>query len=250
MKVKFTVVALCMLLFANGLFAQNAIPPGTVLPARLNSSLHSRKNKPGEKITARIMQNIPLPTGKIPAGAKLFGEIVAATPATAGQPAEIRLRFNRLDFEHRSVAVNTHLRALASLMQVEDAQTPLTGPDRGTPWVWADRNLIGDQSAYGEGPVAHGTEIVGEALIDGVLAPARANPTGGCRGDVDGNNSPQAFWVFSSDACGVYGLDDVKIVRAGRTSPRGEITLASRSGSLNLRSGSGILLRVNTEDAH
>ena len=250
MKVKFTVVALGMLLFANGVFAQNAIPPGTVLPARLNSSLNARKNKPGEKITARITQNIPLPLGKIPAGAKLFGEIVAATPAKAGQPAEIRLRFNRLNFEHHSLPVNTHLRALASLMQVEDAQTPLTGPDRGTPWVWADRNLIGDQSAYGEGPVAHGAEIVGEALIDGVLAPAKANPASGCRGEVDGNHSPQAFWVFSSNACGVYGLDDVKIVHAGCTPPTGEITLASKSGPLHIRSGSGMLLRVNAEDAH
>jgi len=246
MKTRLAILVLGFL-FADALCAQQSIPAGTILPARLDSSLNSHKVRPGEKIKARIMQNVPLPSGKIPQGAKLIGEVLSVTP---GKPAEIRLRFNRLEFHHQSIPVNAHLRAIASLMEVEDAQTPKTGPDRGTPWVWTIRNLIGDQTAYGQGPVAHGVEVVGEAIPDGVLAPPRENRPAGCHGDLDGQGRPQAFWVFSSDACGVYGLDHVKIVHAGRTAPMGEIALASEDRAINVRSGGGLLLRLNAESPH
>ena len=85
-------------------------------------------------------------------------------------------------FGKQRVAMTTNLRALASMMDVEDTQIPPTGTDRGTPWAWRTRNLIGDEVAYGEGPVARGTDIVGQAVADGVLAPVRRNPEAGCRG--------------------------------------------------------------------
>jgi hypothetical protein len=249
MKLKWMFLALPLLL-ANGVFAQNPIPPGTILPARLNSSLNPNKNRPGQRITARIMQDVPLPSRrKIHAGTKVAGEIVSVKPGSSGQAAEITLRFDKLDIAHHSQRINTNLRALASVMEVEDAQTPPTGPDRGTPSVWATRNLIGGEVAYGTGPVARGIEIVGEGLLDGVLMPARANPERGCRGEVAGNSAPQAFWVFSSDACGVYGFEDLQISHAGRAPPIGEITLTAKSGRMNVRSGSGLLLRINSADS-
>src|SRR6202008_5201762 len=132
-------------------------------------------------------------------GARLTGEVINVKPGRSGQAAEITFRFDKLEFAHHSEQINTNLRALVSLMEVEDAQTPPTGPDRGTPWVWATRNLIGGEVAYGTGPVARGTEIVGEGVIDGVLLAARANPDRGCRGETAGKSAPQAFWGFSSD---------------------------------------------------
>ena len=238
---------LFLFLFSTPSFAQDAIPAGTVLPAQLGSSLNSQKSHPGRVISARLMQDVPLPARKkIPAGARLSGRVISVQPANGRQSAQIVLRFDALHYSRHSIPITTNLRALASLMEVEDAQVPKTGPDRGTPSTWISRNLIGGEVAYGDGgPVTRGSQVVGQALIDGILAPTDASPASGCRGEVAGNSLPQALWVFSSDACGVYGLDNVQIRHAGRTSPVGEIILASKEGKLVVGRGGGLLLRVS-----
>jgi hypothetical protein len=247
MEIGRKVLVLILLMSPSGVCAQSSVPVGTVLPAQLSSSLNSQKTKPGKRITARIMQDVPLPSRrKIRAGAKVIGHVESVKAAQNGQSSEIMVHFDRLEFGHRSVSVNTSLRALASMMEVEDAQIPPAGTDRGTPWAWTTRNLIGGEVAYGEGgPVVHGADIVGRSLFGGVLVAVKASPGSGCRGEVAGNSQPQALWVFSSDACGVYGIDEVQITHAGRTSPLGEITLTSKTGNVDIKSGSGMLLRVN-----
>lgn len=234
-------------LLATALFAQDVIPAGTVLPAQLNSSLDSQKSKPDQVITARIMQDVPLPSrGKIPAGAKLVGQIISVAPAASGNGASISLRFDTVKFSGHSLPITTSLRALASMMEVEDAQVPLTGTDRGTPWAWMTTNQIGGEVVYGQGgPVTHGSQIVGYAAPGGVLVRLKAKPGASCRGPLDNNDRPQALWIFSSDACGTYGFSDLEITHAGRTAPFGQITLKSKQSRIHISGGSGLLLRVN-----
>ena len=192
------------------------------------------------------MQDVPLWPGKIPAGATVIGQVHSVEAPANGQPAEVTLRFDKVVFGRQSIPILASLRALASMTEVEDAQIPPVGPDRGTPAAWETRNLIGGEVAYGQGgPVVHGTDVVGQSIFGGVLVPAKANADHGCRGEVGGNNRPQAFWVFASDACGAYGMDGLEIAHTGRTSPVGEITLTSKTGNVEIRSGSGMLLRVN-----
>jgi hypothetical protein len=57
-------------------------------------------------------------------------------------------------------------------------------------------------------------------------------------------DNAQALWLFSSDACGLYGFDNVRIEHAGRTDPRGNIVLSADDGKIDLYSQSGLLLRV------
>jgi len=73
------------------LLAQSAIPVGTILPVALNSSLNSRKVKPGQVITARVMQDVPLsPGSSIHAGTKVIGRVLGVNPAKSyGRRANI-----------------------------------------------------------------------------------------------------------------------------------------------------------------
>lgn len=92
-----------------------------------------------------------------------------------------------------------------------------------------------------------GENVVGEPVSDGVLSRVRPNPEGNCPGSNGSNDRPQALWVFSSNACGAYGFSGLTIAHAGRKDPAGEIVLASNNDrNLNIRSGSGMLLRVTS----
>lgn len=141
--------------------------------------------------------------------------------------------------------MTTNLRTLASMMEVEDAQVPKTGPDRGTSEnAWTTVQIGGGVVYRGGGPVANGLRVVGTPTANGVLVRTASKPGTKCRGDLGGNDQPQALWVFSADACGTYGFPDLTIVHAGRSNPVGQITLASERSNFDVRRGSGLLLRV------
>jgi hypothetical protein len=236
-----------LIMLSMDLFAQNTIPAGTIVPVALNSSLNSRKVKPGQVITARVMQDVPLSPGStIHAGAKVIGRVIDVKPANGGTGAQVSFRFDTLVVSKRRIPIITNLRALASMMAVEAAQLPESGPDRGTSQnAWTTDQIGGEVVYRGGGPVADGLRSVGEPTYGGVLVHVSAKPGSPCRGEIEGNDRLQALWVFSSDACGVYDFADLAIVHAGRTDPVGEITLASDKGEVNIRAGSGMLLRVN-----
>jgi len=114
-----------LIMFAAQLFAQSTIPAGTILPVALNSPLNLRKVKPGQVITARIMQDVPLPPGvKIHTGAKVIGHVVDVKPADGASGARISFRFGTLVIGKQRIPITTNLRALASMMAVEEAQLP------------------------------------------------------------------------------------------------------------------------------
>jgi hypothetical protein len=243
------ILLISLFVFATQLFGQSAIPAGTILPVRLNSSLNSRKVKTGQVITGRVAQDVPLSSGaKIHAGAKVIGHVVHVKPAMGGSGAQVSIRFDTLVLSRRQIPVTTNLRALASMMAVEEAQVPDTGPDRGTPEnAWTTDQIGGEVVYRGGGPVAKGLQSVGEPTANGVLVHVSDEPGTKCRGESDNDNRLQALWLFSSDACGTYGFADLAIAHAGRTSPVGEITLASDHGDFNVQSGAGMLLRLNNK---
>lgn len=221
------------------------IPAGTILPVQLNSTVKSNRARPGQIISARIMQEVPLPGhARIPRGAKVIGQVVTVRPVSAANKAEISLRFDMVATRKQRVPVTTHLRAMASLMAVSQAQVPEFGPDRGTPpYIWTTELIGGQVDYHGGGLITEGNEVVGHSTADGVLVRPGALPGTRCRnaGDSDGL---QAFWVFSYNACGIYDYDDLSLIHAGRTEPRGQFTVQVGKGNVDLRSGSGLLLRV------
>lgn len=233
-------------MFATPLLAQSSIDAGTILPVRLNSELNSRKARPGQVIRARLMQDIHLPSGAtLHPGAKVIGHVINVERGKTANAAQLSIRFDALVVSGRRIPITANVRAIASMMDVEDAQVPEFGPDRGTPEnAWTTDQIGGEVVYHGGGPVANGLRAVGQPTPNGIMAQVSTKPGTKCRANVAGNDRPQALWLFSSDACGAYGFSDLTIVHAGRTNPVGEITFASEHGDVNIRAGSGILLRV------
>jgi hypothetical protein len=193
------------------------------------------------------MQDVPLPgSGKIPQGSKVIGTVLSVSAAANNSTGRITFQFAQIEIHHRRMAMVTNLRAIASPMEVQFAQIPETTPGFGTPYSWATTDLIGGDVKYGAGgPVTdRGSQVVGEGTYDGVLVHVQAQPESGCRGELEGSHDVQALWVFSADSCGAYGVSGIRIEHLGRRVPVGEITLSAENGNVNIRSGSGMLLRV------
>jgi hypothetical protein len=235
--------------------AQTMIHAGTIIPVVLNSSLDAKKCRPGQMVSAKVAQDVPLYNGAdIKAGTRVQGEVLAVTPAENSQPATIALRFDKIYIAGRATPIVTDLRALASPLEVESAQVQISGDERGSTPPWSQTiTLIGrGDVVYREaGTVESGLRTVGKSVYAGdwgVLSRVSSSPGGKCRGVVEGNDKPQALWVFSHDACGTYGYE-AEITHAGRSNPEGRIVLASTNGDLKVRRGSGMLLRVNSANA-
>jgi len=227
--------------------ATTQIPRGTILPIRLNHGF-SDKSHPGTAVSGRVMQSVPLPNAEaIPAGATISGTITAIQPAARGASSAISFTFTELRMHHQKLPISVDLRALASSMQISLAQIPEVSSGFGTPTTWADTVQIGGDYVYGAGGdvTDQHNQRVGKALLEGgVLVHVKAQPGTPCRGDLGDSDRLQALWVFSADACGVYGLRGVKIAHAGRTDPVGVVTLTAGSGPVKVGSGSGMLLRT------
>ena len=227
----------------------STIPPGTILPVRLGS-LSSEKTKKGDVIKARIMQDVPLENGsKLRAGSTVLGRVIDVISAKPGQKASLTIKFDTIVSGKESIPMTSHLRAIASALEVEFAQVPPIGPGESDVYDWLTTVQVGGEVVYGKGgEVYNGDRVVGRSVYDGVLAQVNAQSGTKCQGPVEGNDRPQAFWVFSSDACGTYGFPSLTISHTGRTDPQGEIVLVSLQGAIKIRSGSGMLLRVQARE--
>ncbi len=231
---------------AQGQNARSAepIPAGTIIPVSLNSALRSDKTGSRTAVTATVMQDVPLGRGEtLRRGSKLTGHVVDAIPSGRGSDeARISFQFDQVQLGDRTVPITTNLRAVASPHAVLEA-SPQPSSSEVTDY---EVEIGGDQISYGEGgPVMVGSQVVGKYTSHGVLANIDQNLATPCGVTIDSNARPQAFWLFSVNACGSYGFGDLEILQSGRAEPLGKVTLASNRKSVKVDKGSAMLLRVD-----
>jgi hypothetical protein len=128
---------------------------------------------------------------------------------------------------------------------VSEARQP-ANPNSGygtTSWDW-NMALIGGQAAFNGQRIVKSQDghVVGKVVEPGqILGVPMANPERGCAG-APPDSPAQAFWLFSTDACGTYGFKDLTI--AGNTGTKSQIILQSHE-KIVVRDGSGLLLQTN-----
>ena len=165
----FKLLASSLWLAAWPLMAQE-IPAGTIIPAMTRTTLDASKARVGQKIEARVMQDVPLTSQtRIRAGARLVGHVVAVTRAGAASPSRIVISFDRLLMDKTDVPITTSLRSLASMIEVFDAQLPTNAiDDYGTSESdWVTVQIGGDVVYRGGRIVMSDGQVVGKATIAG-----------------------------------------------------------------------------------
>jgi hypothetical protein len=219
------------------------IPAGTIIPVSLNSTMRSDHSGSGEAIEATVMQDVVVGSGEtLRRGSKVTGHVIEViAPGNRSDESKISFQFDQVLLGNQNVSITTNLRAVASKHAVLAATPQLTSSE------YADNQVQigGDQISYGDdGLVMVGSQVVGKYTSQGVLAYRGQDLGTPCRGTIVDNDHPQAFWFFSVNACGAYGLGDLTVFHAGRTAPLGEITLSSKSKVLKVDKGSAMLLLV------
>ena len=226
--------------------AMPQIPDGYILPAQIDRTLSVENVRAGDVIEARIVQEVPLPNReKIAFRSVLKGSVLKVVRDEDEIGVELTVRFDVVSHRGQNLAVVTSLRAIASHIAVRDAQLPVGAYDEAFP-RWANTVQIGGDVRYGDGHSVRDrwNQTVGKAVLGGVLVDAKANPALGCERPSGADDRPQALWVFSADACGIYGFEGVEIVHNGQSEPVGKIILHFKKAAMKLRAGTGMLLCV------
>jgi hypothetical protein len=152
------------------------------------------------------------------------------------------------------LAHNTRLRAIASPVAVADSgQTTTDNIGVHNPSaVWTTVQIGGDVVYRGGGPVVNSFgQTVGGPVHggffnqwSGVLANV-SNPAGSPCQNLPLSARPQSLWIFSANACGVYGLGFRGVVGYENLAS-GEI-LFSAPQRVKIPGGSALLLTVATQ---
>lgn len=171
----------------------------------------------------------------MPHGAKVIGTVIASETGTTGRPAVLTLRFDRIEYQGRTVPIRTRTIAIANSVDVDGTRVPADGStDRGNAnsASWTTQQIGGDLLARSGwiGELVDGQlRRVGFADFHGVYA----DPPSGATGDYA---IPRALGVFSNTAQGLYGFD----AGAKLHSVEGNTTISSPR-KLVLRSGDNLL---------
>ena len=238
-------------LLATGLAAQAPTPSentgseaslagGTVLNATLNSSLDSKKAKPGEQITAHTTEAVKSTDGRVilPKGTKLVGHVTQASARTNGQEqAVLAIQFDKAVLKDKQeMPLNVTIQAIAA------------------PQQQAPSSAYGGSSAGGAG--APGTSSPGTSPSDNpsMSGSRGARPEGTPTTDPYPNASsngapggdPNSGGPLPSNMRGVYGLEGVRIT----ANANGEGTvLTSSAKNVHLDGGTRLLLAVQPQSA-
>lgn len=200
------------------------LPSGTALNAQLNSSVDSKKVKVGDKVEAHTTEAVKY-AGKtiVPLGAKLEGHVTEATARSKGDSGStLAIQFDKaVPKKGEEISLNVAILAIAA---------PQSNYSGGTPGPSSDPMAGAGAAAAGGSPMAG-------ASHQSPMPTAPAYPSGGGAGTSGGMDGSAQL---SASSRGVYGLNDLKLMK---TPNAGQTTVITSSGkNVHLEGGTRLLL--------
>jgi hypothetical protein len=232
-------------LFATGVAAQAPAPSettgsegslagGMVVNATLNSSVDSKKAKPGEQVTAHTSEAVKSSDGRmiLPKGTKLVGHVTQASARSNGEgEAKLAIQFDKAVLKDKQeMPLNVVIQAIAPPAQ-EAAPAAFGGPGGaggtsggGTSTPSNNPSMSGSRGARPEG-----------------TPPAESYPSANSGGGPSGESGP-----LPANMRGVYGFSGVRM----SANANGEGTVLTSTGkNVHLDGGTRLLLAVQPQSA-
>ena len=217
--------------------SEASLAGGMVINAELNSSIDSRKAKPGEQITAHTTEAVRSTDGRaiLPKGTKLVGHVTQASARSNGQgEAMLAIQFDKAVLKDgQEVPLNVVIQAVAAPSREASAFGTDTerSPMPGTAPTNTPSNNPSMSGSRGARPDNTTT-----------TQPYPSTSPHGAPGAESGSAGP-----LPANTRGVYGLDGVRL----SSSANGEGTvLTSTAKNVHLDGGTRLLLTVQPQTAN
>ena len=244
---------LCGLIFVGQKCRAAEVPPQTTFPITINSTIEAGKSKVNDPIWAKTIQVVVLPDGtKIPSGSIVTGHIVSSiafhfdtTPYATQKPSVLSISFDSVQFAGRQVPIHTSVRAIANVLDVDQAMKPNRQDDPDALGTMVQ--IGGDHYFPNESSVfSNNGNIVAYNRKQGVFAHLISSSARGTASNLscDGSTTEQSVAVFSADACGLYGFVGYDLVENGQHNSN-PIELKSNQYSVKIYAHTAFLLEEN-----
>jgi hypothetical protein len=206
--------------------SEASLAPGTVINAELNSSIDSKKAKPGEQITAHTTEAVKSTDGRtiLPKGAKIFGHVTQASSRSNGQgEAMLAIQFDKaVTKDGQAIPLgNVIIQAVAV-------------PSRAAPAYGTDTDRMTSPGAPSNNPSMSGSRGARPESTPSTQTYPSANPSG-MPGGESNNAGP-----LPANTRGVYGLEGVRLNAHGSEGT----VLTSTEKNVHLDGGTRLLLAV------
>jgi hypothetical protein len=224
--------------------SEASLAGGTVLNATLNSSIDSKKAKPGEQVIAHTTEAVKSTDGRmiLPNGTKIIGHVTQASARSNGQgQAMLALQFDKAVLKDKQeIPLNVVIQAIAAPAQsappaFNDTGRATTGPGSSGPGSSGPGSSAPSNNPSMSG--SRGARPEGTPPTDPYPA---GNPNAASGGE---SNSAGPL---PANMKGVYGLDGVRL----SANANGEGTvLTSTAKNVHLDGGTRLLLAVQPQSA-
>ena len=214
---------------------------GTAFNATLVDVIDTRRAKPGDPVTAEVVENVAYERTVIfPKGTKVVGHILRATSGGRGRAGSaLFVQFDKAILKDgQEVLLNAGIQALAVSQVAPQSDTERSGTDGAT----SAENSSAEPLVEGAEPAS--TTSTNDALIvstiydtsrRGLRPPLFAAPA--AEGELNSDG------MFTPDSKGAFGRPDVKVYTPTSQGSHGTVLLSAKK-HMHLDSGTRLLLVV------
>jgi hypothetical protein len=233
--------------------ANAGLASGAAFNAALNSSLDSKKSKPGDAVTAHTTENVKSQDKAtvIPKGTKLVGHVTKASARAKGDAeSELAIVFDRAILKNgEEVPLHVAIQAMAApqtTASAPDADLNATGSVAGSAM---DSGMGGSRGALGgvastAGSAAGGVSKTGATVGgagDAVLRSAASTTTGVTGSSHDAVGGLNAAGELTSNSRGVFSMNGLNLNSAASNGTEDSV-ITSAGKNVHLDSGTRMLM--------